>query len=185
MRDLRKSFNQLDTRLTRWMSHYGITLLRISLGIVYLWFGVLKFFPGLSPAENLAVRTMEQISFGLVGGDLALKLLAVWETAIGLGLLLGVWLRFTLLILILQWIGTIMPLLFFPEETFIRIPFVPTLEGQYIIKNLVIISAALVIGATVRGGGLVDEPEIKKLAEDIQEEKVNVLVVDRPGDSHR
>lgn len=184
MRSLWKSFTRLDLRLTRWMSRYGILLLRISLGIVYLWFGVLKFFPGSSPAEDLAVRTMEQISFGLIGGDFALKLLAVWETAIGLGLLLGVWLRFTLLLLFLQWIGTIMPLFFFPEEVFIRVPFVPTLEGQYIIKNLVIISAALVIGATVRGGGLVDEPEIKKLAEDIQEEQVNVLVVDRPGKDH-
>lgn len=180
MRIFWKSFNQIDLRLTRWMSRYGILLLRISLGIVYLWFGVLKFFPGYSPAQELAVKTMERISFGLVGGDQALMILAIWETAIGLGLLFGVWLRFTLLLLFLQWFGTIMPLFFYPQEVFIQVPLVPTLEGQYIIKNLVIISAALVIGATVRGGGLVDEPEIKKLAEDIEDEKVKVLVVDRP-----
>jgi uncharacterized membrane protein YkgB len=142
---------------TKWISADALdvalrnSLLRISLGIVYLWFGVLKFFPGYSPAQELAVKTMDQISFGLVSGDQALRLLAVWETAIGLGLLFGVWLRFTLLLLFLQWFGTIMPLFFYPEEVFLRVPFVPTLEGQYIIKNLVIISAALVIGATVRG----------------------------------
>ncbi|HLE16246.1 MAG TPA: DoxX family membrane protein [Anaerolineales bacterium] len=181
MSDFSKRFDQVDKRLTHWMSRYGIGFLRISLGIVYLWFGVLKFFPGLSPAEQLAVQTMERLSFGLVGGEFALNVLAVWETAIGLGLLLGVWLRFTLLLLFLQWIGTIMPLLLYPQVAFTRFPFVPTLEGQYIIKNLVLISAALVIGATVRGGGLVDEPGIKKLADQVVEVGGNTLKFDKSG----
>jgi hypothetical protein len=55
-------------------------------------------------------------------------------------------------------VGTIMPLFLFPEETWTVFPFAPTLEGQYIIKNIVLVSAAIVLGATVRGGELTDEP---------------------------
>jgi hypothetical protein len=51
-------------------------------------------------------------------------------------------------------LGTMLPLVFFPSQTFSSFPFVPTLEGQYIIKNLVLVSAAIVVGATVRGGRL-------------------------------
>lgn len=86
-------------------------------------------------------------------------ILAVLETLIGIGLVFRIFLRETLLLLFLQMIGTILPLFFFPFETFTNTPFVPTLEGQYIVKNIVIISAGTVIGATVRGGKLVAEPE--------------------------
>lgn len=58
----------------------------------------------------------------------------------------------------LQLPGTVMPLVLFPAETFTRVPFAPTLEGQYIIKNLVLAAAALAVGATVRGGRLQAEP---------------------------
>ena len=63
--------------------------------------------------------------------------------------------RATLLLLAVQMIGTLTPLVLFPGEVFTRIPYAPTLEGQYIIKNAVMISAAIVLGATVRGGGVV------------------------------
>jgi uncharacterized membrane protein YkgB len=88
--------------------------------------------------------------------------LAAWECAIGLGLVAGVGMRGVLLLLFLQMIGTLAPLFLFPREVFHRIPYAPTLEGQYIIKNLVLISAALVIGATVRGGALVADPPARK-----------------------
>jgi uncharacterized membrane protein YphA (DoxX/SURF4 family) len=91
-----------------------VLLLRISLGIVYLWFGVLKFFPGLSPAAGLATRTIEMLTFGLIPAETALLLLAVWETLIGLGLIFGVWMRVTLLLLFVQMLGTLMPVFFFP-----------------------------------------------------------------------
>ncbi|MDI6695151.1 MAG: DoxX family protein [Anaerolineales bacterium] len=150
-------FDRLDRRVTAWMARNGVSLLRISLGIVYTWFGVLKFFPGLSPAADLATRTIEKLTFGIIPADTALLLLAVWETLIGLGLLSGVWLRATLFLLFAQMLGTLTPVLFFPNEVFNAIPYAPTLEGQYIIKNLVIISAAIVIGATARGGKMVSE----------------------------
>jgi uncharacterized membrane protein YkgB len=154
---LERQFDAVDQRITGWMARNGVLLLRISLGIVYTWFGVLKFFPGLSPAAGLATRTIEQLTFGMIPAETALLLLAVWETLIGLGLIFGIWMRFTLLLLFTQMLGTLTPIFFFPQEVFTAVPYAPTLEGQYIIKNLVIISAAIVIGATVRGGAIVDD----------------------------
>jgi hypothetical protein len=66
-----------------------------------------------------------------------------------------------LLLLYVQMLGTLTPVVLFPHEVFVQIPFVPTLEGQYIIKNLVLISAGIAIGATVRGGRMVAEPQWK------------------------
>jgi len=154
MATLTQSFDRLDTSLTGWMARNGIVLLRLSLGIIFLWFGFLKFFPGLSPAQSLAGETMSALTFGLLSPQTAVLLLAVWECLIGIGLLFGLFLRATLFLLWLQMLGTITPLFLFPEICFVSVPFVPTLEGQYIIKNLVLISAGLVIGATVRGGRL-------------------------------
>jgi uncharacterized membrane protein YkgB len=157
MTDVHARFDAIDARLTRWMARHGVPLLRMSLGIVFIWFGALKFFPGLSPAQDLAARTIERLSFGMVGASISVPVLALWECVIGLGLLSGRFMRATLLLLAAQMAGTLTPLLLFPGEVFTRIPYAPTLEGQYIIKNAVLISAAIVIGATVRGGGLVAE----------------------------
>ncbi len=153
-------FEALDTRITHWMALHGITLLRISVGVVFLWFGVLKFFPGVSPAEGLAGDTILLMSNGVVTPEVSLPILAAWESLIGLGLIFGKYLRLTLLLLFLQMPGTVMPLFLFPELTFTRVPFALTIEGQYIIKNLVLIAAALVVGATVRGGRLSAEPRV-------------------------
>jgi uncharacterized membrane protein YkgB len=147
-------YHRVDIALTRWMARRGILLLRVSVGIVFFWFGILKFFPGASPAEALAGDTIELMTFGLLDRRLAILILAVWETAIGLGLVFGIAMRTTLALLFVQMPGTVMPLFFFPELTFHDAPFVLTLEGQYIIKNAVLVSAGLVIGATVRGGRL-------------------------------
>jgi uncharacterized membrane protein YphA (DoxX/SURF4 family) len=148
----------LDIRITRWMARHGPVLLRLSLGLVFVWFGALKFLPGGSPAENLASRTISALSSGLVSPSISLPVLAGWECLIGLGLLTGKFLRATLALLFVQMLGTLAPLVLFPHEVFVRIPFMPTLEGQYIIKNLVLISAGVVVGATVRGGHLDAEP---------------------------
>jgi uncharacterized membrane protein YphA (DoxX/SURF4 family) len=152
-------FTQLDLAVTRWMARYGITLLRVSVGIVFFWFGILKFFPGASPAEHLAADTVSRLSFGVITPSVSLPVLAVWEVTIGLGLLSGKFMRITLLLLFVQMAGTITPLVLFPDQTFTLFPIAPTLEGQYIIKNLVLISAGIVIGATVRGGAMVPQPD--------------------------
>ena len=156
MPSLIRRYDHVDRAITGWMARNGITLLRISLGIVFVWFGVLKYFPGASPAEALAIDTIQVMSGGLVPPRVSLVVLATWECAIGLGLILGRYLRTTLLLLFLQMPGTVTPLFYFPEASFQSFPFILTLEGQYIVKNLILISAGFVIGATVRGGRLTD-----------------------------
>lgn len=149
---LETRIDPIDRILTRWLARYSIPILRVSLGVVFFWFGALKLFPGLSPAEDLVRNTIF-----FVDPDLFLPVLALWEMAIGLGLIFGKFMRLTLLLLFMQMPGTILPLFILPDVTWQHIPYSPTVEGQYIIKNLVLIGAGLVLGATVRGGGL--EPE--------------------------
>jgi uncharacterized membrane protein YkgB len=158
MRTLTDRFDRLDAALTEWMARNGVRLLRLSLGLVFLWFGALKFVPGLSPAQTLAGATIAKLTLGLLAPDVAVFILAVWECLIGIGLIAGRFLRATLLLLWLQMLGTVTPLFLFPAETFTMLPIAPTLEGQYIIKNLVLVTAGIVIGATVRGGRMTARP---------------------------
>ncbi len=130
-----------------WMSKHSVFLLRISIGIIFFWFGIQKFFPGISSAEDLATRTIEVMTFGVIKQSLGMPLLAAWEAAIGLAFIFGRLMRIAIPLLFLQMIGTITPLFFFPGEAFQSVPFIPTLAGQYIIKNLVLISGAMIIGA--------------------------------------
>lgn len=150
--------DRLDRRITTWMARRAIALTRLALGVVFIWFGGLKFSPRWSPASELAALTFERVTLGLVPGTLALYVVAALEVTIGVGLVLGRFLRLTIFLLLLQMVGAMSPLVLFPEKTWRIPPLVPTLEGQYIIKNLVLIGAALVIGATVRGGSMQPEP---------------------------
>ncbi len=138
-------FDETDRRIAGAMEKYGIRLLRLSLGVIFIWFGALKLVEGLSPAEELVKRTVywfaPDVFFPILGG---------WEVLIGIGLLFRPLLRVALLLLFLQMPGTFLPLLLLPEVCFTAFPYGLTLEGQYIIKNLILISAAFVVGGTVR-----------------------------------
>ena len=151
------------------MKNNGLTLLRLSIGIIFFWFGFLKYFEGLSPAEDIATKTIDTMTFGIFPEKVILYGLATWEVLIGIGLIFRIFLRETLLLLYLQMIGTFMPVFLFPDEVFAVFPYSLTIEGQYIIKNLVVMSAGIVLGATVRGGRL--KPEEKS-----QEKAYNQMV---------
>jgi uncharacterized membrane protein YphA (DoxX/SURF4 family) len=153
LRQVQRHFDSVDQHITGWMAAHGISLLRISMGVVFFWFGALKLWPGGSPAEQLIRET---ITF--FPPEIFLPVLAIWEMLIGLGFITGRFMRLTILLLFLQMPGTLSPMLLRPDLVWAVFPFNLTLEGQYIIKNLVLISAALVIGATVRGGRLSSEP---------------------------
>jgi uncharacterized membrane protein YkgB len=153
--NFRTVLNNADIVMTRWMAHTGIALLRMSLGVIFLWFGALKFLPDLSPAQELATRTIRTLTGGLVQASVSLPLLAGWECVIGLGLLIGRGVRGVLLLMYVQMLGTLTPIVLFPGEVFTRIPYAPTMEGQYIIKNLVLMSAGIVVGAAASGGRIV------------------------------
>ena len=158
MQPLPTTLQPLDIQLTQWLARHAVRILRLSLGIIFLWFGALKLVPGWSPAEGLAIKTITALSFGSIPPGMIPPLLGIWECLIGIGLLTGWNLRATLLLLAVQMPGTLTPLLLFPSECFTIAPIALTLEGQYIIKNLVLIAGAMVIGSTVRGGYLRAEP---------------------------
>jgi len=158
----RRKFYKIDIAITDWMASNGLPLLRFSIGIIFLWFGGLKYFKGLSPAEDISIDTIRTITFGRVSDNIIRYGLATWEVLIGLGLIFKIYLRQTLLLLYLQMIGTFLPVFLFPEQVFNIFPYSLTLEGQYIVKNLVVLSAGIVLGATVRGGRLVQDIEPEK-----------------------
>jgi len=147
-----QQIDRIDASLTGWMARHGLTLMRVSLGVIFFWFGALKLFPNMSPAEDLVRNTIY-----FVDPNLFIPVLAVWEMLIGIGLMTGIFMRLTLLLLFLQMPGTALPLLLLPDVCFTVFPFGLTLEGQYIIKNLVLITAGIVLGSTVRGGRIVAE----------------------------
>lgn len=161
-----------DKKLTHWMADNGIHLLRISIGIIFLWFGIIKYFPGLSPIEDLALRTVKVLTFNLFSDRGMAFGLATLECLIGIGLIAGKFLRITLVLLLLQLAGAISPLFIFTAEVFKIIPIVPTLAGQYIIKDIIIISAGILIGATVRGGKMIADPAIAERAKKAEDEKI-------------
>ena len=147
------NFDSIDRIITFWMARYGLIIMRLGLGLVFFWFGALKLVPGLSPAEELVRNTIY-----FVDPDLFLPVLAIWEMLIGLGLIFGKFMRITLLLLFLQMPGTALPLVILPDVVWTAFPYGLTMEGQYIIKNLVLIGSALVLGGTVRGGRVEPEP---------------------------
>ena len=135
----------LEHLFINWLDRYAFHCLRISIGIIYTAFGILKFFPQYSPAEQLAADTICIITFDLLSGPSACTVLAILETFIGLALIMNWWPRKILLITIWHMICTFLPLVILPQYTFVEDPFSFSIVGQYIFKNLVILSALLVL----------------------------------------
>ena len=117
------------------------TLLSIAIGIIYLWFGALKFFPELSPAEDLAKRTIQLLTFDIIPSSISILILAFIEVVIGLCLIFNFYHRQIVKIAMVHLIFTFSPLFLFTEESFTISILTPTLLGQYIGKNLIIIAA--------------------------------------------
>jgi uncharacterized membrane protein YkgB len=138
------NLDRIDRLIASWMARHGTPLLRASLGIVFLWFGVLKVLD-IGPAKDLVTRTVYWLDPGWF-----YPVLGIWEAAIGIGMLIRPLNRLAILLLFLQMPGTLLPLFLLPDVCFRRLPFEPTIEGQYIIKNLVLIAAAIVVGGAVR-----------------------------------
>jgi uncharacterized membrane protein YkgB len=142
-------WDKIDDRIASFMRRWGMLALRVSLAIIFVWFGLLKPL-GLSPAATMVKATIRWMPF--FSPDAWLAIIGWWEVAIGVTFLFHKTIRVAIALLALQMVGTFMPLVILPEVTFQpgRYLYAPTMEGQYVIKNLLIISAALVIGGTVR-----------------------------------
>ena len=141
---MQEIIEKTDLRIVRWMNQWSTPAIRISFGIIFIWFGILKPF-GLSSAEEMLKATVAWMPVGTP--ELWLSIIGWWEVAIGVALLIPRTTKIGSALLFLQMFGTFMPLFLLPDITFQDGNiFTPTLEGQYIIKNVMIISAALVLG---------------------------------------
>jgi len=150
------TIDRLDKRIAATMARAGEPTIRWGLGVVFIWFGVLKPL-GVSPAADLVARTV----YWGIDPDLFIPVLGWWEVLIGICLIdpgkwlgpkwgTGRWLtRLGVLLMFLQMPGTFLPLVLLPDICWTGFA-TPTLEGQYIIKNLVLIGAALYLGGRVR-----------------------------------
>ncbi len=163
-----EALRQAENRLYETTAHAAVVATRVGLGAVFFWFGILKLFPLKIPIDALAERILITITFHHIGAPTLLHILGVWECVIGLGFLSGRFLRAAVGLLFLQMPGTFLPLVLLRHETWYRFPLVPTFEGQYIIKNLVLISAGVVIAVTARGGQIITNPRIARRAKRVE-----------------
>ncbi len=136
-----------DLAIANFMSRWGSPALRVSLGVIFIWFGILKLF-GISPAQGLVEATVYWFP-----SEVFVPVLGWWEVAIGVCLIVRPLIRAGILLLFIQMPGTVLPLILLPDICFTSVPYGLTLEGQYIIKNLALVSAALVVGGGVRSEG--------------------------------
>lgn len=141
-------FEETDQWIAKQMKQWGIPAIRFSFGIIFIWFGILKPL-GLSAAAPLLTATVAWLPFG--SSEVWLSVIGWWEVLIGITFLFKKTTRIAIGLLFLQMVGTFMPLVFLPEVVYQNAGtiYLPTMEGQYIIKNLMIIASALVVGGTV------------------------------------
>jgi uncharacterized membrane protein YkgB len=145
MQKINQFISRYDQLVINFMEKVGLPFLRFAIGAVFIWFGALKTFGDLSPAYDLVAKTVYWLT-----PEIIVPLLGLWEVAIGLAFLFPPLTRIAILLLALQMPGTFLPLVLLPEVCFSVFPFGLTLEGQYIVKNLVIIGSALVIGSKLQ-----------------------------------
>jgi putative oxidoreductase len=137
----------IENATHRWLIVESIEVLRVSIGVVFLAFGVLKFFPGVSPAQDLVEATTDVLTLGLIPGPVALVLVATLESIIGLCLITRRAMRAAIYLLAFQLIGILSPLVLLPARLFHGPHGAPTLEGQYVLKDIILVGAGLVLSA--------------------------------------
>ena len=143
MESLRARLYQVDAIIIRFMNAIGLPFLRVGIGVVFIWFGALKPM-GISPAKDLLAATVYWWT-----PDIIVPVIGYWEVLIGVFFLIPPLTRVAIFLLAPQMVGTFLPLVLLPEVCWEVFPLGLTLEGQYIVKNLVVIGAALVIGSRV------------------------------------
>ncbi|WGP11785.1 DUF417 family protein [Streptomyces sp. SH5] len=146
--------SRFPRRIAELVDTHALTLLRATVGIVFVGFGVLKLFPSASPAEQLAVDTATKMTLGLVPETVLLLSLAALETAIGIGLIAGRrLLRPALVAFFLHMGGVFSTLFLLPDAMWQPHSPAPTMEGQYVVKNVVLVAVCLVVAAHEWSGG--------------------------------
>ena len=156
--DLFDRFDRLDTAINHWLVLHSITILRVCLGLVFIGFGILKFFPGISPIESLATRTTVILTMGMFTGHNAMDFVAALECIIGICFITGRFLRVGVWLMAAQMIGAMSPVLLFPGELFSGPHHAPSLAAQYILKDIILIAAGMVVASTWTGAQIIAEP---------------------------
>jgi uncharacterized membrane protein YphA (DoxX/SURF4 family) len=151
---LRERLDRIDEAIHQWLVLYSVAILRVSLGSIFLGFGALKLFPGISPAANLVEATTHILFLGLVPGPVALVGVGLLECTIGILLIAGRAMRAAIYMLAFQLVGILSPVVLLAPRLFSGPHNAPTLEGQYVLKDVVLVGAGLVLAATLRGGRL-------------------------------
>lgn len=123
----------------------SVPIARLSLFIVFFWFGILKVF-NLSPADTIVESLLLKTLPSFISYDSFFVFLGLYEMAIGISFLIPRLERLAMALLIPHMITTFLPLIFLTEVTWNGF-LIPTLEGQYIIKNLVIVALAFGVAA--------------------------------------
>jgi uncharacterized membrane protein YkgB len=143
---------EVSTAVDGWLERYSVPLLRISMGLVIFGFGVLKYFPGVSPAQSIVLKVNHRLTFGLIPDNVTLVLFATIESLIGLSLITGWGLRVIIYPLAMWAVAILSPIVLFPGRLFSGPDHAPTLEGQYVLKDVILLTACLVIATHVRRG---------------------------------
>ena len=120
-------------------------LMILSISTIYLWFGMLKFFPGVSPAETLAKETITILTFGLIPTSISIVLLAIWEVSVGILLIIFPRKKLGFHLAMVHLVFTFAPLIILPTASYQHYIFSPTLVGQYILKNIITFCALLFV----------------------------------------
>ena len=150
---LRIFWDRADERVIQIMATHGLRFLRISLGVVFVWFGLLKVI-GVTPVANLVA-----VVIYWVPPTVSVPLVGMFEIILGLGLLSGLALRLTLLLLWLHLAGTFLVLVVRPDLAFQNgNPLFLTTDGEFVIKNLVLITGGIAVGSTVKRNHLHERP---------------------------
>ena len=144
--------NTAVDKLADVLTAHSITILRVSLGLVFLVFASFKFVSGASPAEDLAIATVDKLTFGMVTGSSALLFTAITETVIGITLLTGRFVKVGLVVIAGALVGILSPLVLFPDQMWSGNG--PTLTGQYVFKDIVLVAGGLVVAAHALGARL-------------------------------
>jgi len=147
----------VDAAVHRVLVARSLLLLRWAVGVIFLYFGALKLVPGYSPAESLVMETIKTMTFDLVTGRIGVAFTGVIECGLGVLLLTGWLRRLTIYVLGLELLGILAPLVLLPTRLFDS-PATPTIEGQYVLKDITLIAAGMVLATTIRGGRLVTGP---------------------------
>jgi len=156
MNTIHARFLHLENNLHHQFVAHSVAILRVAVGLVFLGFGILKYFPDVSPAQNITEATTHILFLGLIPGRVCMIFVATLECFIGAALIAGRPMRIAMWLLATEFVGILSPLVLLPGRLFAGPGGAPTLEGQYVLKDIILVGAAMVIAAaTFRGGRMV------------------------------